>query len=66
MKESELYIKDGDLIVTNFAPPPPSNFIIFDLKIDESGVEYKGERIEDAGKVYRALCQMLGDQGYRV
>lgn len=29
------------------------------LIVDENGVEYKGERIEDAGKVYEALCQML-------
>lgn len=37
-----------------------------DLIIDIEGVEYKGERIEDAGKVYRALREMLIDHGYRV
>ena len=29
------------------------------MKIDRWGVEYKGQRIEDAGEVYRALREVL-------
>lgn len=36
-----------------------------DLIIDEDGVEYKGDRIDDAGKIYKAIRQMLIDHGYR-
>jgi len=64
MKEDELRIKNDDCLYITFALLPPPKIIMFDLIIDEHGVEYKGEKIEDAGKIYHALRKMLFDQGY--
>jgi hypothetical protein len=52
-------------IDSNNDPIIPEIRLFDDLIIDEEGVEYKGERIDDAGKVYWALLQVLYGRGYR-
>lgn len=49
-------------IDSNNDPIIPEIRLFDDLIIDEEGVEYKGERIDDAGKVYWALLQVLYDR----
>ena len=42
----------------------PSNKIVFGPKaimvLDENGLTYKGQRIEDAGEAYRAIMETIG------